>query len=216
MRPVEQQEEVGKIRVFLLDSGVARQQYLAAIFGFIGHEMLSLADEADFDAYFEIASDVSPLVLIGPDLPAAARRSLIRLLLAQTRKPPVFAVDLADPAVADLVDQDLTPLGVLSTPTRYDVIVMALHKAQVFWQTQSASMHKRPMELFRSLSGNSRSIHRVNKMIRQVADSEATVLILGESGTGKEVVARKLHYHSARRGKPFVPVNCGAIPADLL
>jgi sigma-54 specific flagellar transcriptional regulator A len=53
-------------------------------------------------------------------------------------------------------------------------------------------------------------------MIEQVADSEATVLILGESGTGKEVVARKLHYHSLRRGKPFVPVNCGAIPADLL
>ena len=53
-------------------------------------------------------------------------------------------------------------------------------------------------------------------MIEQVADSDATVLILGESGTGKEVVARKLHFHSVRRGKPFVPVNCGAIPADLL
>jgi sigma-54 specific flagellar transcriptional regulator A len=53
-------------------------------------------------------------------------------------------------------------------------------------------------------------------MIEQVADSEATVLILGESGTGKEVVARKLHFHSVRRGKPFVPVNCGAIPGDLL
>jgi sigma-54 specific flagellar transcriptional regulator A len=53
-------------------------------------------------------------------------------------------------------------------------------------------------------------------MIEQVANTEATVLILGESGTGKEVVARKLHFHSDRRGKPFVPVNCGAIPGDLL
>jgi sigma-54 specific flagellar transcriptional regulator A len=53
-------------------------------------------------------------------------------------------------------------------------------------------------------------------MIEQVAGSEANVLILGESGTGKEVVARNLHYHSARREGPFVPVNCGAIPGDLL
>ncbi len=53
-------------------------------------------------------------------------------------------------------------------------------------------------------------------MMEQVADTEASVLILGESGTGKEVVARNLHYHSKRRQGPFVPVNCGAIPAELL
>jgi sigma-54 specific flagellar transcriptional regulator A len=74
----------------------------------------------------------------------------------------------------------------------------------------------RRLELFRSFSGNSRATLQINRMIEQVADSDATVLILGESGTGKEVVARKLHFHSNRRGKPFVPVNCGAIPADLL
>ena len=55
-----------------------------------------------------------------------------------------------------------------------------------------------------------------NQMMQQVADTEASVLILGESGTGKEVVARNLHYHSKRREAPFVPVNCGAIPAELL
>jgi sigma-54 specific flagellar transcriptional regulator A len=53
-------------------------------------------------------------------------------------------------------------------------------------------------------------------LIEQVADTDANVLILGQSGTGKEVVARNLHYYSSRRDKPFVPVNCGAIPPDLL
>ena len=72
------------------------------------------------------------------------------------------------------------------------------------------------MELFRSLVGNSRGISQISKLIEQVADSDANVLILGESGTGKEVVARNLHYKSTRNSKPFVPVNCGAIPADLL
>ena len=56
----------------------------------------------------------------------------------------------------------------------------------------------------------------IRTLVSQVAGSEATVLILGESGTGKEVVARGVHDASSRRDGPFVPVNCGAIPADLL
>lgn len=64
--------------------------------------------------------------------------------------------------------------------------------------------------------GSSNIIARVRHMISQVAKSEATVLILGESGTGKEVVASHVHEESLRANGPFVPVNCGAIPADLL
>ena len=70
--------------------------------------------------------------------------------------------------------------------------------------------------LFRSLVGKSPSMHAVRHEIEQVALSDANVLILGESGTGKEVVARNVHYHSRRRNEAFVPVNCGAIPHDLL
>lgn len=64
--------------------------------------------------------------------------------------------------------------------------------------------------------GSSTTIARVRHMISQVAKSEATVLILGESGTGKEVVASHVHEQSLRASGPFVPVNCGAIPPDLL
>jgi sigma-54 dependent transcriptional regulator, flagellar regulatory protein len=64
--------------------------------------------------------------------------------------------------------------------------------------------------------GSSNIIARVRHMISQVAKSEATVLILGESGTGKEVVASHVHEQSLRANGPFVPVNCGAIPPDLL
>ncbi len=56
----------------------------------------------------------------------------------------------------------------------------------------------------------------VLKLVSQVADSDATVLIGGESGTGKELVARALHFNSRRRAKPFIPVNCGALPESLL
>jgi len=70
--------------------------------------------------------------------------------------------------------------------------------------------------LFRSLVGSSAVMQTVRHDIEQVAGSDANVLILGESGTGKEVVARNVHYHSKRRNKAFVPVNCGAIPPELL
>jgi sigma-54 specific flagellar transcriptional regulator A len=65
-------------------------------------------------------------------------------------------------------------------------------------------------------TGTSDAIRQVNRLIRQVAAFDSNVLILGESGTGKEVVARAVHESSARRLRPFIPINCGAIPAELL
>jgi len=65
-------------------------------------------------------------------------------------------------------------------------------------------------------TGTSQAIRDVIALIRQVAEHDSTVLILGESGTGKEVAARAIHDLSPRRQRPFVAVNCGAIPAELL
>ncbi|MFB3885209.1 MAG: sigma-54-dependent transcriptional regulator [Thermodesulfobacteriota bacterium] len=64
--------------------------------------------------------------------------------------------------------------------------------------------------------GESEGIEKVFRDIAKAASSSATVLILGESGTGKELVARAIHYSSPRASAPFVPVNCGAIPEELL
>lgn len=66
------------------------------------------------------------------------------------------------------------------------------------------------------LVGESRQIRKVEEFISRVADSDSTVLIRGESGTGKEVVARAIHQNSSRRDRPFVAINCAAIPETLL
>ncbi|MFO1387579.1 sigma-54-dependent transcriptional regulator [Cellvibrio sp.] len=107
----------------------------------------------------------------------------------------------------------------LTLPPTYNTLVDTLHRAQLYREAQSSSKRqptRRPVHLFRSLVGTSREIQNVREMMAQVADKDVSVLITGESGTGKEVVARNLHYNSPRRDKPFVPVNCGAIPAELL
>ncbi len=110
-------------------------------------------------------------------------------------------------------------LDSLKQPPTYNQLLDTLHRAQRYREAQELAKRNpkmRPVHLFRSLVGTSRQIELVREMMGQVADKDVTVLVTGESGTGKEVVARNLHYHSARRDGPFVPVNCGAIPAELL
>jgi DNA-binding NtrC family response regulator len=69
---------------------------------------------------------------------------------------------------------------------------------------------------FANLVGDSPQMQRIYRIIGKVADSDATVLIEGESGTGKELLARAIHFNSGRAHRPLVPINCGAIPKDLL
>lgn len=69
---------------------------------------------------------------------------------------------------------------------------------------------------FAGMVGASAKMRRVYELIQQVADSDVTVLIRGESGTGKEMVAKSFHFHSVRRKRPFVAVNCVALPETLI
>jgi putative PEP-CTERM system response regulator len=64
--------------------------------------------------------------------------------------------------------------------------------------------------------GNSKAMQEIFKMVKQIADSKSTALVMGESGTGKELVAQAIHFHSNRRGYPFVTINCAAIPETLI
>ena len=82
---------------------------------------------------------------------------------------------------------------------------------------QKNSAIQNDKELFLpEISGKSVKIEKVKKLIHQVANTDVNVLILGESGTGKEVVARNIHGLSNKVNMPFVALNCGAIPSELL
>ena len=100
----------------------------------------------------------------------------------------------------------------LETPVKQRRLSAVLHQAQNVRSghpTQPGTHRFRP-------SGASKAMRVVHRLIEQVAPFDTNVLILGESGTGKEMVARHIHELSHRAAHPFVPVNCGAIPADLL
>jgi DNA-binding NtrC family response regulator len=84
----------------------------------------------------------------------------------------------------------------------------------------SYSLSERPVPVappaFDSLLGNSAAMQEVYRLIERVGPTEASVLLTGESGSGKELAAQMIHECSARRGKPFIAINCGAIPAGLI
>ena len=71
-------------------------------------------------------------------------------------------------------------------------------------------------EAYEGVVGSSRAMQQIFELIENVADSDANILILGESGTGKEVIANAIHYKSSRNSKPFVKVNCSALPKELI
>jgi DNA-binding NtrC family response regulator len=85
-------------------------------------------------------------------------------------------------------------------------------------QSDAARAQEAPeqAEAFHNLVGRSARMREAFTLLEKAAALDITVLLLGETGTGKELAARAVHYHSARREKRFVPVNCGALPADLV
>ena len=201
--------------VLLIDSDERHRHALATLLEFVDHNAIVVSDCQAWQS--KVPADTAVcMALIGKCETEKELRELFHSLKAWDPDLPIFM--LFDKDSAHPMSQEISAgvLGNIDFPVRYQQLSHALYKAEVFRENKSQSGSKRPIELFRSLVGSSRAIVGIRELIEKVADSDATVLILGESGTGKEVVARNLHYHSSRRGKPFVPVNCGAIPGDLL
>ncbi len=108
----------------------------------------------------------------------------------------------------------------LTKPFKSDALRLQVQRALEYGklQTENRNLRRqvRDKYKFANLVGDSPEMQRIYRIIGKVADSDATILIEGESGTGKEVLARAIHFNSARAHRPLVPINCGAIPKDLL
>jgi DNA-binding NtrC family response regulator len=108
----------------------------------------------------------------------------------------------------------------LSKPANLDEIVLTLKRAidHKDLKEQNVALRSQIQERIRpeKLIGQSTPMQYLYRIIKRVAKADSTVLITGESGTGKEVIANAIHYQSPRAEMPFVPINCGAIPEELL
>jgi two-component system response regulator AtoC len=108
----------------------------------------------------------------------------------------------------------------ISKPFKNDEIILVLKKAEERERLKEENLRLREdIERgysFSSIIGRNARMREIFSLIKKVCDFKTSVLILGESGTGKELIARAIHYNSNRKKGPFVAVNCGAIPENLL
>ena len=207
--------------VLVLSKDASRARDLQTILEFIGEEPV-LGDDASRELLASGGGEALAelrVAIVADEDPDQARNDVDLVCRAEPGLP-VLVVGNPD---LESLDEDAKArvLARLEWPLNYTKFVDSLYRAQIYrdqYQRIRGQGHgqQRGIMLFRSLVGTSRSVKTVRELMAQVADKDVSVLITGESGTGKEVVARNLHYHSPRREKPFVPVNCGAIPAELL
>jgi len=95
-------------------------------------------------------------------------------------------------------------------------VAKALEKSRLLLENQYLRQQLRGRYRFDNIIGTSQAMQQVFTRMERVVNTDSTILILGASGTGKELVAKAIHYNSPRKDKPFIAINCGAIPADLL
>ena len=206
-------------KILLIEDNNERRRDMTAILGFLGEEYLSTTSDkwracvAELESSREVSS-----VLLGTCECKHGAVEMLRQIVVWDEYLPV--IQMGDVVPADCPDELRSRLlATLDVPPSYNRLLDSMHRAQVYRGMHDEARERgrhRELNLFRSLVGTSRVMHNLRQMMQQVADTDASVLILGEAGTGKEVVARNLHYNSKRRDAPFVPVNCGAISAELL
>lgn len=208
-----------EIKLLVVDDDDQRRRDIKVILDFLGEVSVTLSsDNWQEQAVAELGgTDELVAVVVG-----STQLSLTRMVQAVADWDEGLPVILmSEHPEYELLDDSLRHrvIARLSMPPTYNKLLDTLHRAQMYREQFDLTRgrgQRREVNLFRSLVGTSRGVQQVREMMTQVADKEVTVMIQGESGTGKEVVARNLHYNSHRRHKPFVPVNCGAIPAELI
>ncbi|WP_199609250.1 sigma-54 dependent transcriptional regulator [Flocculibacter collagenilyticus] len=192
-------------RVVILDENTARAERLAVSLSFIGekNECISI-DEVSTAC--EPANAVTAFVLGA--LTSGEHAQLIR------ENPEVPFVVIGE-TLKELMEIP-NVIGILGEPFNYAVATQLLHDCQEYRRLIPTQKHRNDAAKFSGLIGHTPCMKEIRFLIQQVATTDANVLILGDSGTGKEVVARNIHLLSKRSNGPFVPVNCGAIPGELL
>ncbi len=204
--------------ILIVDDDVAMRDMLAGLFRDQGHEVLTAGS---VDEALEIAGNAEPdAVLSDIRMPGRSGIELVGAMRSLRPDTPVVlmtafgsidsAVEAMRAGAYDYVTKPFEPEAVVLTVER------ALERRALAEENALLRRAVDRASSFGDLLGRSEAMREIFALIRRIAHSRASVLITGESGTGKEVVARTIHYHGSRARRPFVPINCTAIPEGLL
>ncbi len=207
------------IKVLVVDDDQTLRAALFRIYSRKGFHVITTASAKEAEQVISSETSID-LVLLDIKLPDGDGIEILRLVKKKYDQTPVIvltgfgSVDLAVEA---------TKLGAYHFMTKpFNIEELTLLSDKSLSHTRLITENERLKNQlyskyrFDNIIGQSDSIKKVLNLVEKVADSDSTILITGESGTGKELIAKAIHYNSPRSNKPFVPINCGAIPAELL
>ena len=209
---------VGPARILIIDDETAIRESLEALLSMEGFHVTMAADGPS--GLDQLAASAYDLLLLDLALPGESGIDLLPRILEMQPDLPVIMIT-AYGTVSNVVDAIRAGAeNFVQKPWDNEKLLADIrtaigrHKAE-----EEVVQLKRALKQrynFENIVGKSEPMLRLFDLVAQVAPSRSTVLVQGESGTGKELIAKALHANSPRRDKPFVPVNTGAVPSDLL
>ena len=207
-----------RARVLVVDDERSMREFLEIFFRDEGYEAVAVGDVQS--ALLHLESDDFDVVISDMQLPRGSGLDVLRAV--QERAPEAVVVMITAFATTENAISAMKEgaYDYITKPFKVDEIRMvvekALEKKLLSSENRRLRSELRGQSRDRSVLGRSRPMHRVMELVAQVAPTRTNVLISGESGTGKEMVARAIHRQGDRRERPFVAVNCAAIPENLL
>ena len=207
-----------KKRILVVDDEENLRHLLSVLLKKQGYIAASAADGAA--ALERLMTDQYDFVLSDILMPKMDGKALLAEIVA--RKIQVTVIMMSAYGTIDTAIECMKrgAYDYISKPFKNDEIILVLKKAE---ERERLKEENRQLRLeagkecsFASIISRNHAMQELFGLVRKVADYKTTVLISGESGTGKELIARALHYEGVRKGKPFVAVNCAAIPENLL
>jgi two-component system response regulator PilR (NtrC family) len=207
-----------KARILVVDDERSMQEFLEIFFRSEGYDVVTAGDVDTALAHLE--NDDFDVVISDIQMPGRSGIDLVHAAYELSPETVVIMITAFASTETAITAMKEGAYDYVTKPFKVDelriVLEKALEKKLLSSENRRLRRELRSQSRDRTIIGNSAAIRRVSELVTQVADTKANVLISGESGTGKEVVARAIHRGGPRGDKPFVAVNCAAIPETLL
>jgi DNA-binding NtrC family response regulator len=205
-------------KILIADDNESNKETLAEILKEEGHEIRTVSDGREgIEAFLEERFD---LVITDLKMPNVDGLEFLKYIKDVNRDNIVIVITGHGTVNSAVSAMKIGAFDFITKPVKDDLVKLSVSRALNFAKLRDENVslkeHLKERHDIDKIIGYSDCMKRIFDTINKVSNSDSTVLITGESGTGKELVARAIHFGSERRSQPMIPVNCGAIPEDLL